>query len=111
VVSLTNESFTTSPVAHRQLLDMNRMRAIESGVWIVRAATTADSALIAPGGELVAHISGPGGADTLGSLAEAFAPEARPTLYRRAGDWLVALQGLVLPLAVGLRGRRLWRDA
>jgi apolipoprotein N-acyltransferase len=111
VVSLTNESFTTSAVAHRQLLDMNRMRAIESGVWIVRAATTADSALIAPGGELVAHISGPGGADTLGSLAEAFAPEARPTLYRRAGDWLVALQGLVLPLAVGLRGRRLWRDA
>lgn len=111
VVSLTNESFTTSPVAHRQLLDMNRMRAVESGVWIVRAATTAESAIIAPTGELVARVTGPGGADALGSLAEAFEPVPRNTLYRRAGDWLVALQALLLPAAAALRWRQLWPRA
>jgi apolipoprotein N-acyltransferase len=111
VVSLTNESFTTSPTAHRQLLDMNRMRAIESGVWIVRAATTAESALIAPTGELVERVTGPGGADTLGSFSEAFAPTPRTTLYRRAGDWLVGLQAVLLPLAVLRRRRHLRRAA
>jgi apolipoprotein N-acyltransferase len=113
VVSLTNESFTGSRVAHRQLLDMNRFRAIESGVWIVRAATTAESAVISPSGELVARVLGPeaDGVDALGALSVAFAPVAVPTLYRRFGDWLVGLQVFLLPaIAVG-RWRRPWRSA
>jgi apolipoprotein N-acyltransferase len=99
VVSLTNEAFTQSRVAHRQLLDMNRLRAIESGVWVVRAATTAESAAIAPSGELVARVAGPDGdgADALGTLALGFVPARTPTLYQRFGDWIVALQALVLP--------------
>jgi apolipoprotein N-acyltransferase len=113
VVSLTNESFTGSRAAHRQLLDMNRFRAIESGVWIVRAATTAESAVISPSGELVARVLGPeaDGADALGTLSVAFPPVAVPTLYRRFGDWLVLLQVFLLPaIAVG-RWRRLRRQA
>jgi apolipoprotein N-acyltransferase len=111
VVSLTNEAFTRSAVAHRQLLDMNRFRAIESGVWVVRAATTAESALIAPSGDLVARLPGAGadGADAFGALAAGFTPAAEPTLYARLGDWLVALQALLLPAAVAGRCGRKFR--
>jgi apolipoprotein N-acyltransferase len=109
VVSLTNEAFTQSPVAHRQLLDMNRFRAIENGVWIARAAATAESAGIAPSGELVARLAGPGGngAAALGTVSLRFSPSARATLYHRHGDWLVALQGVLLAAIVaGHVGRR-----
>jgi apolipoprotein N-acyltransferase len=111
VVSLTNEAFTRSAVAHRQLLDMNRFRAIESGVWVVRAATTAESALIAPSGDLVARLpgAGGGGADAFGALAAGFTPAVEPTLYARLGDWLVALQALLLPAAVAGRCGRKFR--
>lgn len=102
VVSLTNEAFTQSPVAHRQLLDMNRFRAIENGVWIARAAATAESAGIAPSGELVARLAGPeaNGAAALGTVSLRFAPVARATLYHRHGDWLVALQAVLLAAIV-----------
>jgi apolipoprotein N-acyltransferase len=113
VVSLTNESFTRSPVAHRQLLDMNRFRAIENGVWIARAAATADSAGIAPNGELVARLPGANGdgADPFGSVSLRFAPGARPTFYHRHGDWLVALQALLLPAIAGAQLVRRARTA
>jgi apolipoprotein N-acyltransferase len=111
VVSLTNEAFTESPVAHQQMLDMNRFRAIESGVWIVRAATTAASAGIAPSGELVAQVR-EAGAGAFGAFSLDFAPGASPTLYRRFGDWIVALLALLLAaVAAGGLGRRVraWR--
>jgi apolipoprotein N-acyltransferase len=113
VVSLTNEAFTQSRVAHRQLFDMNRFRAIESGVWIVRAATTADSAGISPSGELLARVPGAeaDGVDALGALSLSFMPVAMPTLYRRFGDWLVALQAFLLPAIAVRRARRLRRQA
>jgi apolipoprotein N-acyltransferase len=111
MVSLTNEAFTRSPVAHRQLLDMNVFRAIESGVWIVRAATTADSSAIAPSGELVARVVGPAPEtdDVHGTLSVEFVPQPLATPYRRFGDWFVALQALLLPaVALGRWGRRVW---
>jgi apolipoprotein N-acyltransferase len=102
VVSLTNEAFTQSSVAHRQLLDMNRFRAIENGVWIARAAATAESAGIAPSGELVGRLAGSDGDGSapLGAVSLRFPPSARGTLYHRHGDWLVALQGVLLPAIV-----------
>jgi apolipoprotein N-acyltransferase len=113
LVNVTNDAWFGHSTARHQHLQIARMRALEEGRYMVRAANDGISAVIGPQGQLLAR-----------------APEFRPvalvseivpyeglTPYARVGNWLVVSLA-TLALAYGLwvgndRGRltRLWRAA
>ena len=105
MVSITNETFTSSAVAREQLLATNVLRAVETGLAFVRAATTGVSAVIAPDGRIVARVrdADGGDVDVVGYLTAEIPLGAGPTPYTRFGDAFVAAAlGIVLiagPLA------------
>ena len=85
-------------------LQSSAFRAIENGYAIVRAASNGISALVSPRGELLAscdHVErGP-------QLVVADLPlgDGVPTLYARAGDWLILALGALL-VAAAIVARR-----
>jgi apolipoprotein N-acyltransferase len=87
MVSLTNESFTRSPVAREQLLAINALRAAETGLAFVRAATTGISAVIEPDGAIRSRLTERGRTlDARGVLIEAIPLRGEQTPYTRFGD-------------------------
>ena len=110
VVSMTNEAFTPDRGARDQMLTMNRFRAIEAGIPIVRVATTGVSMAIDRQGRAVTTITDASGDpfDAIGQRVTTVSLGSRPTLYARLGDWLPASSGLgiVGATAAGFASRR-----
>jgi apolipoprotein N-acyltransferase len=82
IVNLTNDGWfgiSTGPYQH---LQQARLRAIEQGLPVVRAANTGISAVIDPLGRDVARL----GLGIEGVLDSALPSPAPPTIYARAGD-------------------------
>ena len=82
IVNLTNDGWfgiSTGPYQH---LQQARLRAIEQGLPVVRAANTGISAVIDPMGRDVARL----GLGIEGVLDSALPSAAPPTIYARAGD-------------------------
>jgi apolipoprotein N-acyltransferase len=82
IVNLTNDGWfgiSTGPYQH---LQQARLRAIEQGLPVVRAANTGISAVIDPTGRIVAHL----GLGIEGVLDSSLPSAIRPTVYARAGD-------------------------
>lgn len=88
VVSLNNESFVSSPAAHRQMLAVNAMRAAENGITVIRANTTGISGIIGPDGKVEKMVAGPRGEATgvAGYVAAQIRTAGRRTPYNRHGD-------------------------
>ncbi len=87
IVNLTNDGWfgiSTGPYQHLQQV---RLRAIEEGLPVVRAANTGISAVIDPMGRVVAEL----GLGLEGVLDSRLPSPAPPTFYVRAGDIPVAL--------------------
>lgn len=108
MVSMTNEVFSSSEAAHRQMLAMNVYRAIENRVAIVRPATTGVSAMIAPDGRIRILADASGRAvGAHGTLVAEIALSKGRSFYTRFGDGpLLALVGLVLAAALAPRRTR-----
>jgi apolipoprotein N-acyltransferase len=87
IINLTNDGWfgiSTGPYQHLQQV---RLRAIEEGLPVVRAANTGISAVIDPMGRVVAEL----GLGLEGVLDSRLPSAAPPTFYVRAGDIPAAL--------------------
>jgi len=106
LINITNDAWFGRSAAPRQHLAMAVFRAPENRRWLVRAANTGISALVDPGGRVVA--STPLEVRTI--LSGRIAKQSGPTLYARTGDvfaWACAivtlLSGAALRAAVPRR--------
>jgi apolipoprotein N-acyltransferase len=102
IVNLTNDGWfgvSTGPYQH---LQQARLRAIEQGLPLVRAANTGVSAVIDPMGRIVARL----GLGAEGVLDSTLPSAIAPTLYARLGDMPSAvLVALAIVLVIRRRGK------
>jgi len=106
LLNLTNDGWfgiSTGPYQHFQ---QARVRAIEEGLPLVRAANTGISAVVDPLGRIVQAL--PLGYE--GVLDGALPQRAAPTLYARIGDTLAALFVAIAFVVVIRRGVRAQED-
>ncbi len=97
MVNVTNDAWFGSSAGPYQHLAQARLRAVEQGLPVARAANTGISAMIDPFGQLLATIA----LNREGVIDTRLPQALPPTLYARMGDWLF----LVLLIAVGLLAR------
>jgi len=103
IVNLTNDGWfgiSTGPYQH---LQQARMRAIEEGLPLVRAANTGISAVIDPLGRIVARLD----LGVEGVLDSGLPSAIPPTIYARYGDLAAAL--LVIGALISVVRRRVMR--
>lgn len=102
IIHATNDAWFGTYAGPQQHLAQTRMRAIEQGLPVARAANTGISAMIDPYGRVLESL----GMGQAGFIDAALPQPLLPTLYSRTGDgpWALLL-GLVLSLMV------LWRVA
>ncbi len=101
ILTVTNDAWFGDTSGPRQHLDQARLRAIESGLPMARAANTGVSALIDAAGRYRARVP----LYQTGLIDMALPRAARPTLYARIGDlgfWAM----MVLAAAAGLSRTR-----
>lgn len=102
LINVTNNAWYGDSTAPHQHLEIARMRALEAGRYLVRAANDGITAVIGPHGEIVARL--PQFAQAI--LRADVAPMTGLTPYARFGNYPVVLAaGLMLGLAVGRRPR------
>ena len=101
LVNITNDAWFGRSGAPHQHLAMAAMRAVEHGTYLVRAANTGVSAVIAPTGDILAQSDIFTEAVLLGTIR----PRQGQTLYTRFGD-VLAWSCLVFLAAYGAA---LWR--
>jgi apolipoprotein N-acyltransferase len=101
LVNLSNDSWLDAGdgAASRQHFVMAAFRAIETRRWLVRAAGTGVSGIVAPTGDVVASVA----ANQSGTAAGTVTPRQDVTPYVRFGEAWLAVLGLAL--AVAMRAR------
>lgn len=96
LMNLTNDAWFGTRSGPQQHLAQARMRAIEQGLPMLRAANTGISAVIDPQGRVLDQLA----LNTAGYLDVALPAPAAATLYSRMGDLPVALLLLVASIAL-----------
>lgn len=99
LLQITNDAWFGRNIGPQQHLAQARMRAIEQGLPLMRAANTGISAMIDPQGRIIASLP-------MGVSGFVDAPLPRPmppTLYSRTGDIPI-----VILLVIGLVTAKLW---
>ncbi|MDX5592020.1 apolipoprotein N-acyltransferase [Pseudovibrio sp. SPO723] len=107
LANITNDGWFGDSSGPYQHLMQARMRAVEQGIPVIRAANTGVSAVISPHGEILSEVV----LNRAGSIKAALPKILEPTLYGRWGDWisLVFILGcvcLLLVFGVLLHARR-----
>lgn len=87
IFNATNDAWFGASIGPKQHLASARMRAIEEGLPLVRAANTGISALIDAYGKTLAMLD----IETSGVIDMRLPRPLQPTLYARIGDWSVLL--------------------
>lgn len=102
LLNLTNDSWygrSSGPYQHQAI---TRMRAVEEGLPIVRAANTGISFVADPYGRTLAEL----GLGVAGSLDAPLPRALAPTVYSRAGDTIFLVVVAALLAATGIHSRR-----
>jgi apolipoprotein N-acyltransferase len=105
IINLTNDGWFGNSTGPYQHLQQARLRAIEEGLPVVRAANTGISAVIDPSGRIVARL----GLGIEGVLDATLPTALPPTLYARLRDIPVAI--LVAGALLFIIRRRLMKRA
>jgi apolipoprotein N-acyltransferase len=105
IIHATNDAWFGQHAGPQQHLAQARMRAIERGLPVARAANTGISAMIDPHGRITASL----GMGQAGFVDAALPEPLAPTLYSRKGDLPVALLIALLLGAALLRTRTIGR--
>jgi apolipoprotein N-acyltransferase len=82
IINVTNDGWFGNSTGPYQHLQQARLRAIEEGLPVVRAANTGISAVIDPSGRIVARL----GLGIEGVLDASLPAAIAPTIYARVGD-------------------------
>ncbi len=93
LVNVTNDAWFGDSMAPHQHVQMARMRALESGRWLLRATNTGVTAAISPSGRIVSQAP----LFQQAAITAEITPMSGATPYVRFGDWPVIgfLLGLV----------------
>ena len=102
LVNVTNDAWFGHSTARFQHLQISRMRSMESGRPLVRAANDGVSAVIGSRGEIVKTAP----EYEANVMRAAVQPRIGLTPYARTGNWLVVCLALVFGLASAYVGRR-----
>ncbi len=97
LLNVTNDGWFGNTTGPRQHLHQARVRAVEEGLPLIRAANNGISALIDARGRVVGRLD----LDVRGSLDARLPPPLPAPLYARLGDGLFFGLWLVLALALG----------
>lgn len=85
IFNATNDAWFGTSIGPEQHLASARMRAVEEGLPVARAANTGISAIIDANGDLVARLD----TGETGVIDAALPFAHPPTLYARFGDWML----------------------
>ena len=102
VINPTNGSSYTGEILQQQQVATSQLRAIESGRFLVQAATTGYSLVINPDGKVLRSLS----IGEQGVIVENVALRTGRTVYSYVGDMGIALALAFISLAAARRGRR-----
>jgi len=101
MINVSNDGWFGNSIAPHQHLQIARMRALETGRWVVRATNNGLSAFIGPHGEIAA--SAP--QFEFATLSAAIQPRSGLTPYARTGNWSVILPLCLILAWAALRRR------
>ena len=87
IAIITNDGWWGNTPGHRQHRDYARLRAIETGHWVVRSANTGISCVIDPHGTITKSLPW----DTAGVIRDNVPANNRTTFYTRYGDCISKL--------------------
>ena len=106
LVLLTNDAWFNGSIEPVQHLNQSVFRAVENGVPMVRAANSGVSCVVDAVGRVTRLESGGAVTDFSGFMVRQVPVPANPLAspYTRWGDWLLAIPGLLLALALSLSG-------
>jgi apolipoprotein N-acyltransferase len=101
MVNVSNDAWFGDSIAPHQHLQIGRMRAMETGRYLLRATNTGVTAIVSPQGAVLQNLPQfePGVIDAV------VQPYTGATPYVRAGNWLV-ISAMCLLVAIGALGVR-----
>jgi apolipoprotein N-acyltransferase len=105
IALITNDAWFGDSSGPRQHLAAGRLRAVEEGLPLARAANTGISALFDASGRQVERL----GMDKQGSLVAPLPGPLPPTIFSHLGLWAPATLALLVSVA-GAAFSRLWRN-
>lgn len=95
LINVSNDAWFGDSLAPHQHLEMARMRALETGRYLVRATNTGISGIIDHRGRVLVEVP----SFVRGAVSAQVSPRSGATPYVRVGNWPVI--GLALALALG----------
>ena len=97
LINVTNDGWFGNTIGPRQHLHQARVRAVEEGLPLVRAANNGISAIIDPHGRVLARLE----LDVRGTIDSGLPDPLPPPLYARLGDmvWLIGVLVLLFGMA------------
>ena len=101
LVTVSNDAWFGDSIAPAQHLQIARLRALETGRWLLRATNTGITAFVAPDGGVVSRTP----QFEQATLAHSVVPMHGATPYVRLGDWPAVVLAAALAAAAFLAGR------
>ena len=102
LINVSNDAWFGDSLAPHQHLEIARMRALETGRYLLRATNTGISAIIDHRGRVLMEVP----SFVRGAVSAAVSPRSGATPYARVGNWPAIGLALALVLMAVAIGRR-----